>query len=482
MPEEHDSWFKAAFGVDLAEAASKVKDEALATIDKVKSAVAQGHAAGASTAGGGEFPLGGSVGRGGKNAASDVRAVQRALGIAADGDCGPQTVDAIKAYQRKMGSAKPDGRVDPGGMTERALAGGGQPRVAATNDERDYGSRVKLVDIAVSGQPTSDDGATAVEGDLVDALLQQQTALLQSLANAGSEAEREHIQEELEGVGAEISSELWALKATEAIDEATRRQARADSDVQGNGEEEAQSDLLGEVIEGDFHEGESTWTGTAANVAVGVVPIVGQVADVRDTAAAVKDVWNDPSWGNVANLGLAAAGWVPLVGDAAKGAVKVGRKATQETGEELLQEGAQAADDLAGEAAQQLEGEARHFENLSDKEFDAGFDELESGTLLELPGHNRKTGEGLTDIKIRADESQPIAHQDKMVFKGIEGAPHKKVEVRRHSKNPTAPDGSYSKEHPTTQINSKDKYRLPDGTYKRYEDMTEAEKAAAHMK
>jgi outer membrane protein OmpA-like peptidoglycan-associated protein len=73
--------------------------------------------------GGGSFPLRGSGGRGGENASSDVRAVPAALGLAADGDCGPKTIAAIKAYQKKMGQAKADGRVDVGGTTERALAG-----------------------------------------------------------------------------------------------------------------------------------------------------------------------------------------------------------------------------------------------------------------------------------------------------------------------------------------------------------------------
>ena len=45
-----------------------------------------------------------------------------------------------------------------------------------------------------------------------------------------------------------------------------------------------------------------------------------------------------------------------------------------------------------------------------------------------------------------------------------------------------APDGTYSKDNPTTQINVGKKYRLPDGTWKEMKDMTEAEKAAAHYK
>ena len=161
MSEEHDSWFKEAFGVDLGQVAQGIKDEGSAVVGQVVSTVTQvvqgvqgavegaiddvtgaatgivkkvasavspsGDGGGGSGAGGGtgSFPLGGSVGRGGKNAPNDVRAVQTALGIAADGQCGGQTIAAIEAFQRNLGQAKPDGRVDAGGATERALTGGG---------------------------------------------------------------------------------------------------------------------------------------------------------------------------------------------------------------------------------------------------------------------------------------------------------------------------------------------------------------------
>jgi hypothetical protein len=87
--------------------------------------------------------------------------------------------------------------------------------------------------------------------------------------------------------------------------------------------------VLSEVALGDFHEGKSTWTGTIINVGMGLIPIVGQIADARDTAAAAIKVWEKPSsalaW---TGLGMAIVGWIPLVGDAAKGTTKVGRKVT----------------------------------------------------------------------------------------------------------------------------------------------------------
>jgi hypothetical protein len=86
--------------------------------------------------------------------------------------------------------------------------------------------------------------------------------------------------------------------------------------------------VLSEVSLGEFHDGQSTWTGTLINVGVGLIPVVGQVADARDTAAAAKKVWNQPTSGLAwAGLGMAIVGWVPLVGDAVKGGTKVVRKA-----------------------------------------------------------------------------------------------------------------------------------------------------------
>ena len=406
MPEEQDSWFKAAFGVDLVSAAGKLKDEAVTAVGKVKDAVVTAAAAGAAAAATGAFPLGGSVGRKGKNVPGDVRAVQKALGIAADGECGPKTIAAIEAYQRKLGAAKPDGRVDAGGATERALARPAKPPPAESSAAVD--STVSITPsynfepawpTELSGPGLSDKG-----NDLVDDLLQQQAALLQSLGNAGSAPEAEEIREELAGVGDEISMELSALKREEEIEAAEPRGAEepantetdesynedlnveeheltepATSETEGAGNEDY--GLLDEVVQGEFYEGETTWTGTAANVGVGVVPVVGQIADARDTVAAAKDLWDEPSWANAGNLGLAAVGWVPVAGDLAKGAVKVGRKAAVETGSEVIEETSQAADDVADASARLLDDDdiAKAFDDTEAGGFEHAGDMLQLG-------------------------------------------------------------------------------------------------------
>lgn len=238
MSNEHDSWFKSAFGVDLGEAVDKVKDAAAAAVARSSKAVADVAAgAGPSGAGGGSLQLGGSVGRGGQNAPRDVSAVQAALGIAADGQCGSQTIAAIKTLQRKLGHAKPDGRVDAGGETERMLASSAKPEAVQVGE-----SLVESHDGFDARSASDGDGASAsllpgsyepefkadpAQGSLVQDLLEHQAALMQSLQNAGSDAEREQINEELEGINAEISSELWTLEAAEAIEGARSPEALA---------------------------------------------------------------------------------------------------------------------------------------------------------------------------------------------------------------------------------------------------------------
>lgn len=80
---------------------------------------------------GGTFAIKGSVGQGGKNGPADVSAVQNALnvkakaGLKVDGKCGPKTIGAIRDFQKAMGMPKPDGRIDPGRGTARALSAPG---------------------------------------------------------------------------------------------------------------------------------------------------------------------------------------------------------------------------------------------------------------------------------------------------------------------------------------------------------------------
>lgn len=94
---------------------------------------------------------------------------------------------------------------------------------------------------------------------------------------------------------------------------------------------------------GDFSRQDNGWAGIGAQTGVGLVPIVGQLADLRDTIANVMEVWHNPGVGDSwAGLGTAAVAWVPGFGDAAKGLMRGGRK-------------------LAGEATQRAAKSATEF-------------------------------------------------------------------------------------------------------------------------
>ena len=80
------------------------------------------------------------------------------------------------------------------------------------------------------------------------------------------------------------------------------------------------------VIKGDFSANDSK-TKTVAQIGIGLVPFVGQAADIRDTAAALSDVKQGRT-GSWSNLGFALAGWIPLAGDFVKSANKIGVRGT----------------------------------------------------------------------------------------------------------------------------------------------------------
>jgi hypothetical protein len=102
---------------------------------------------------------------------------------------------------------------------------------------------------------------------------------------------------------------------------------------------------------------------------------------------------------------------------------------------------------------------------------------------------------GLQKVAIKTDPLKPISYQDNMTVAKVKtpGVPGDvaDVEVRTHGPNANAPDGTWSKDNPTTQINTKDDlYRIPDpnadpnqpdpGIYKNMEDMTPEQIADAH--
>ena len=116
--------------------------------------------------------------------------------------------------------------------------------------------------------------------------------------------------------------------------------------------------------------------------------------------------------------------------------------------------------------------------SLSD-EIDAAFAQgrVKSGTMVRftdsggaLDGSGPREGQG------------SIWYHDNLKIPGA-GPNGEMVDLRTHSPNPTAPDGTYSQGNYTTQINTRGTpklYRLPDGQWKDLNDMSAAERSAAH--
>lgn len=69
---------------------------------------------------------------------------------------------------------------------------------------------------------------------------------------------------------------------------------------------------------GDYAE-DFTGAGLASQVGVGMIPGVGQAADLRDIWYAVTHTEDNTFWGNVALIGLSFIGLIPIAGDLAKG-------------------------------------------------------------------------------------------------------------------------------------------------------------------
>jgi len=84
-------------------------------------------------------------------------------------------------------------------------------------------------------------------------------------------------------------------------------------------------------------------------VVVGLIPFVGQAADLRDTIAAFRQVQNGEK-GAWVNLFAAGVGWVPGIGDAAKGLIRGGKR-TLDAGTEVAQGVARRAGEVVGDVA-----------------------------------------------------------------------------------------------------------------------------------
>lgn len=116
-----------------------------------------------------------------------------------------------------------------------------------------------------------------------------------------------------------------------------------------NRDEEGIGAFFEGVVAGDFSDDQS-WSATVGRVIGGLNPL----ADARDIAAGIYNVatGKEGAW---VDLGAATLGAVPIIGDGAKAAIRVGRRALREGAEEgaerVVREG---AEELTGETAERI--------------------------------------------------------------------------------------------------------------------------------
>lgn len=138
--------------------------------------------------------------------------------------------------------------------------------------------------------------------------------------------------------------------------------------------------LEGAVL-GNFSDNDS-WSATAGQVVTGFIPIVGQIADARDTVASIGQVIEGKPGGWL-NLGASVVGWVPGIGDAAKAAIRgtdkaveAGAKITEgvakheapKVAEKAIEGGAQRESEASGKLALRSEDGAKVAEETARKQ------------------------------------------------------------------------------------------------------------------
>jgi hypothetical protein len=103
------------------------------------------------------------------------------------------------------------------------------------------------------------------------------------------------------------------------------------------------------LLGGDFSDNTSL-SATGGQIAGGAIPIWGQIADFRDTVAALGQVINGEDGGWL-NLGTALLGWIPVVGDGAKAIIRGGMRVIDDVGTGVAQGAARRVDDVGGVGA-----------------------------------------------------------------------------------------------------------------------------------
>ncbi|RZK26269.1 MAG: hypothetical protein EOO43_03315 [Flavobacterium sp.] len=169
-----------------------------------------------------------------------------------------------------------------------------------------------------------------------------------------------------------------------------------------------ESSLLNEVIFGGFYGGDSSLAGAGLSVGIGLTPIIGQIADARDTLAAIRDVWENPksagAWGGLA---MAGVGWIPGIGDAIKGAKK--GKVALDASKELIKKGSK-------EVKEQLIKHEKGFDQASRTKLDKPSSEsskVSNESLSIIKEGNKKTYIGTSVENMRRNSLKLIGEDSK---------------------------------------------------------------------
>lgn len=112
--------------------------------------------------------------------------------------------------------------------------------------------------------------------------------------------------------------------------------------------------FLDGAIRGEFGDNRS-WSATAGQIAVGFIPGVGQIADARDTIAALGQVIRGEE-GGWTSLAAAGVGWIPGVGDALKGVIRGGDRVAGEVAQQAVRQGDEAAQAVTRGALRNADG------------------------------------------------------------------------------------------------------------------------------
>lgn len=149
-------------------------------------------------------------------------------------------------------------------------------------------------------------------------------------------------------VSAELDRQLYGTTPPAANDVAA---------PEASDNEEGLGSFFEGAVLGNFSDNHS-WSATGGQVVVGLIPIVGQIADARDTIASVGQVLRGEDGGWL-NLGASIVGWVPGIGDAAKAAIRGGGnlaeagvdvgKTVARNGDEATEAGVKVEREVAGD-------------------------------------------------------------------------------------------------------------------------------------